>query len=465
MPVSGRCGSYPQTMAKIGRNDPCKCGSGRKYKKCCGTGRSSLALAPNTQPATPEMQLVIETSTGLAVRNISAAMPRRLLEPQGKEAENVTHDAAATWGLADFVFEPSIRRRSSGIRELGDGIILLGDLGIVLQVKSREAPTGNPGRERMWIEKRCRKALSQGSGTIRELCRVPAPLTNLRGRSISLDGNRCRWLVAVIVDHDEPPSDVKLSPGKNALILLRRDWDFLFEQLKSTHGVGRYLERVSGEPVDLGDEPIRYYQLAGADADAERREFAPEYVLPGMKRINEPLLPMAPAGTTDQDEHRLFRTILEDIASIRLSAMPEELRIRSLAELDGLPTEQRAEAGRFLLEALRQAAQANPPGVLWRHRRILGEGATQLALSVCSRSSKELEMAFGTWVELRHHEFTERIGSDQSVTVGVLLTPQQDGKKQWDTTMTVAEGRLTLTDEQLAAYVEVWKTEQDVAAA
>ncbi len=22
--------------AKIGRNDPCPCGSGKKYKKCCG---------------------------------------------------------------------------------------------------------------------------------------------------------------------------------------------------------------------------------------------------------------------------------------------------------------------------------------------------------------------------------------------------------------------------------------------
>jgi SEC-C motif-containing protein len=25
-----------QSAAKIGRNDPCPCGSGRKYKKCCG---------------------------------------------------------------------------------------------------------------------------------------------------------------------------------------------------------------------------------------------------------------------------------------------------------------------------------------------------------------------------------------------------------------------------------------------
>ena len=24
------------TLKKIGRNDPCPCGSGKKYKKCCG---------------------------------------------------------------------------------------------------------------------------------------------------------------------------------------------------------------------------------------------------------------------------------------------------------------------------------------------------------------------------------------------------------------------------------------------
>jgi SEC-C motif-containing protein len=27
-----------RAAAKIGRNDPCPCGSGRKYKKCCGSG-------------------------------------------------------------------------------------------------------------------------------------------------------------------------------------------------------------------------------------------------------------------------------------------------------------------------------------------------------------------------------------------------------------------------------------------
>lgn len=28
--------SPPRQVVKIGRNDPCSCGSGKKYKKCCG---------------------------------------------------------------------------------------------------------------------------------------------------------------------------------------------------------------------------------------------------------------------------------------------------------------------------------------------------------------------------------------------------------------------------------------------
>ena len=28
--------SQPISVTKIGRNDPCPCGSGKKYKKCCG---------------------------------------------------------------------------------------------------------------------------------------------------------------------------------------------------------------------------------------------------------------------------------------------------------------------------------------------------------------------------------------------------------------------------------------------
>ena len=36
-PRPGR-GATPNKAGKVGRNDPCVCGSGKKYKKCCGAG-------------------------------------------------------------------------------------------------------------------------------------------------------------------------------------------------------------------------------------------------------------------------------------------------------------------------------------------------------------------------------------------------------------------------------------------
>jgi len=30
--------TYRRDTPKLGRNDPCICGSGKKYKKCCGQG-------------------------------------------------------------------------------------------------------------------------------------------------------------------------------------------------------------------------------------------------------------------------------------------------------------------------------------------------------------------------------------------------------------------------------------------
>jgi uncharacterized protein YecA (UPF0149 family) len=29
--------------ARVGRNDPCPCGSGKKYKKCCGRGSTKAS--------------------------------------------------------------------------------------------------------------------------------------------------------------------------------------------------------------------------------------------------------------------------------------------------------------------------------------------------------------------------------------------------------------------------------------
>jgi preprotein translocase subunit SecA len=31
---------FVRTDKRVGRNDPCPCGSGKKYKKCCGAGQT-----------------------------------------------------------------------------------------------------------------------------------------------------------------------------------------------------------------------------------------------------------------------------------------------------------------------------------------------------------------------------------------------------------------------------------------
>ena len=36
LPPENRPGSTPRIGRKVGRNDPCPCGSGKKFKKCCG---------------------------------------------------------------------------------------------------------------------------------------------------------------------------------------------------------------------------------------------------------------------------------------------------------------------------------------------------------------------------------------------------------------------------------------------
>ena len=49
-------------MAKLGRNDPCPCGSGRKYKRCClDSGRSRTAAAPAAvDPPEPSVELYLD---------------------------------------------------------------------------------------------------------------------------------------------------------------------------------------------------------------------------------------------------------------------------------------------------------------------------------------------------------------------------------------------------------------------
>jgi tetratricopeptide (TPR) repeat protein len=64
-------GASEPVMAKIGRNDPCPCGSGQKYKRCClpreeaAAAERATALAREALHATPRPVAFVDDDDGL----------------------------------------------------------------------------------------------------------------------------------------------------------------------------------------------------------------------------------------------------------------------------------------------------------------------------------------------------------------------------------------------------------------
>jgi hypothetical protein len=116
----------------------------------------------------PSFTLVVETSDGVFLRTVQPAtlLPEGLLP--GPAAEDTTRNAAAYWGLPDFVFRSAQLSRGSVTREVGDAIVVVGAVGASVQVKSRPAPTSNETRERSWLDKKIGEAARQAQGTIRK---------------------------------------------------------------------------------------------------------------------------------------------------------------------------------------------------------------------------------------------------------------------------------------------------------
>ena len=457
---------------RLGRNDPCPCGSGKKYKRCCLDSDRAPAREDGLPPPQIEPKqaytLLVETAAGTLVRRIPDASPLRADVRAGTAAELATSDAAAYWGLPDFVFRAPSRKLGSGSRELGDGIVIVGDVGLVAQVKCRDGEIGDDAKEQRWAEKKTRRALSQAKGTIRSLRQTPSTeLTSRRGRTVTIDGRSIRWIPVVVLDHPQLPATEGIVPdpeGTNrAVVLLRRDWEFLFEQLKSTAAVVSYLDRIAGDPIPLGNEPVRYYELAQADERAAPGPTNPALFGGRGRQNSAPLLPMKPA---DAAAHRMVRLILEDIAVAGMRQAPEEDRLKVLAELDRLPVAHREETGRFLIQALEQVSRAEPGEIKWSLRQIVGPSeSVLLGFGACSSAiDEEIGGAFGAWARLRHYEVQQATGNvDELTTVAVLLTPRHDGRRPWDTTMIALRGDLRLTSDELELFEATWRRSEDIA--
>ena len=414
-----------------------------------------------------ELTLVVADDDKTYLRRVPAATALDPRLPQGTAAEEAIATAAAFWGMPDFVIPPKKRKTGSGSRELGDGIVIVGDQGLILQVKSRENVTENPERETNWITKRVAHGAGQAAGTFRQLRLQPAVLHNQRGRPINIDGNTGTWIGVIIVDHPQPPEGLVELPvehkGLLVVTLLRRDWEFLFEQLGSTAAVVAYLHRVSGYPSKLGDEPGRYYDLAANDARAPQMQpkngWATET---GGAWHAHPILPRVPATAMTGPGRAMFRTVLEDLSSTRIS--DENARLTLLAFLDQTPVDYQADVGDRLLELLQQAKQTVVGRCSWNFRWYFDtQRPRQIVFGVSNQLSNWHTNAFRSKLLLQHHRLTRHDWgpNDEPVTVGVLLTPNYYLRDRlWDTSVIAAFGPSHLTPEEVDAHTAFWSKSQ-----
>lgn len=409
------------------------------------------------------MTMLLRSGDVTYERPIPPALPLDGSIETGIAAEHASLAAASIWGLPDFVMRPQAIDKGAGRREVGDGTIITGERGLAIQVKSREANSSDPSRETRWVLKKAAEAARQACGTVRTLRAGSVALVNDRGRTVRCTGAEIDWLGVVIIDHPAPPEitvDSIIAGDLGIVVLLRRDWEFLFDQLRSVSTVVDYLHRVAGdEPRRLGDEAIRYYELAQADEDEAARPAAEWTAKLGAVAASRPILPKVPASNVDTTGHTVFRVILEDIALTEIDRDETE-RLGTLWLIDRFNVGDRAELGRLLLNRLDDVKKAPSGTAKWHFRRVIqDDGVLHLAFGVCSQFSELHREVFTQWAVLRHHQFTTAgLGpvADIQRTVAVLLTPRYDGKRPWDTTTVSIRGELALTPDELASMQSLW---------
>lgn len=398
--------------------------------------------------------LQVETPDGVFLRRIMPASVLPTDVTQGDAAEDATRNAAAIWGLPDFVFRPSLKRHGSGTRELGDAILIVGDRAACIQVKARAVPSSDDARERSWLDKKIAQGTRQAAGTIRSMRHAERTvLINQRGQSVSFRGCDKSWISVVVLDH---PGIEGYVPDTSSVVLLRRDWEFLFSQLKSTYAVLEYLERIgrTTEHVALGDESIRYYQLAQADAAAPPEDIDPRLLTGGGRTVSFPLLPLEPA-----ENGEIIRIMLEDIAAVGAATGNDAAGLLDvLAAIDAAPVAYRAGLGADIMRWLRDLADGRDDELRWWFRRHNSPDRPHLVVGAASRQFDPLvQDAFSSYVQLRHQQRLELVPEHPDLmTVGILVTPRHNGRRPWDTTMCATRGDQGFDPTERAALEQLW---------
>lgn len=416
-----------------------------------------------------EFIMLVQRPDGIYGRVVPQPEPLDLSIERGTAAEDASRGSAARWGLPDFVLKPETVQRGAATREVGDGTIVCGSRGLAVQVKARTAATDKADRESAWITKKIAEGARQASGSVRSVQRSPLTHTNVRGRSITVDGSSIDWIGVVIIDHDNPPDDLSFVASAAPLpyvALLRREWDFLFDQLRSTTAVVDYLHRIAPDHIAPGDHVANYYELALADEETPpdiTHSRIPSSLGDPNLRSSYPVLPLQPASAADEYGARMYRQMLEDIAEGPWSR-EETDRLHLLLLLDRLPVAERSVIGRRLLTHLGRAPRVSIGTARWDMRRyLLGNAYLHLGYVVCNQFTELHQEAFRRSTMLRHHEWTSALNPErrsEATTVAVMLTPRHDTIRPWDTTVFAIFGDQQLELGDVAVLQQLWNRPQ-----
>ncbi|MFD1044133.1 hypothetical protein ACFQ1S_00250 [Kibdelosporangium lantanae] len=247
---------------------------------------------------------------------------------RGHAVEDYARRLAGGLGVPDFVYEPELDQRGRGVREISDGLLVAGQDGVILQVKSRNedaAKTDTAEKAAAWCQKVGRKAQSQARGRKRTLLRGSVQVRSLRGFERILP-DATDWPLVVIIHHPGAPA-VRFSPASDTLFMSLSDWLNLHRMIRSTAGVIAYVQRAlaSGISVGLGNEADRYKQLAAADLDACGTLSA------------FPTLP--PVGLDEKDElyAALVDELIEKLADSTNAGFHPDHYLRIVEQLDRIP--------------------------------------------------------------------------------------------------------------------------------
>lgn len=159
---------------KVGRNDPCPCGSGKKYKKCCLDNQNSF-------------------------NGPKVAFSKDYFYLKGRTAEKIVHNLALKTFLTDWCF---LNPKLPSGKELCDLLVVFDEIAIIWQIK--DLKLDKQGR---YKKSEVEKNIRQLSGARRQLFDLKTELflENPRRRKEKFDPTKIKeiYLISVLLGEGE----------------------------------------------------------------------------------------------------------------------------------------------------------------------------------------------------------------------------------------------------------------------